>query len=97
MAQPDTLRTLIQASSCLSCRGFLTASVPGWLRKPVRGRVHFRRGLSETLLGYSDVGLMGFELNLAGHALAACCTLPLLADATPAMAMRSTSTTQPGL
>jgi 2-methylisocitrate lyase-like PEP mutase family enzyme len=22
-------------------------------------------GLSETLLGYSDVGLMGFELNLA--------------------------------
>jgi hypothetical protein len=39
-------------------------------------------GLSETLLGYSDVGLMGFELNLAAVTrLAACCTLSLLADA----------------
>jgi hypothetical protein len=39
-------------------------------------------GLSETLLGYSDVGLMGFELNLAAITrLAACCTIPLLADA----------------
>jgi len=39
-------------------------------------------GLSETLLGYSDVGLMGFELNLAAVTrLAACCTIPLLADA----------------
>ena len=33
-------------------------------------------GLSATLHGYSDVGLLGFELNLA-----ACCTVPLLADA----------------
>jgi 2-methylisocitrate lyase-like PEP mutase family enzyme len=40
------------------------------------------RGLSDTLLGYSDVGLMGFELNLAAVTrLAACCTVPLLADA----------------
>src|SRR5262245_13148332 len=39
-------------------------------------------GLSETLLGYSDVGLMGFELNLAAVIrLVACCTIPLLADA----------------
>ncbi len=39
-------------------------------------------GLSETLLGYSDVGLMGFELNLAAVTrLAACCGIPLLADA----------------
>ena len=36
-------------------------------------------GLSETLLGYSDVGLMGFELNLAAVTrLAACCAIPLL-------------------
>jgi 2-methylisocitrate lyase-like PEP mutase family enzyme len=39
-------------------------------------------GLSETLMGYSDVGLMGFELNLSAVTrLAACCTIPLLADA----------------
>ena len=39
--------------------------------------------MSETLLGYSDVGLMGFELNLAAvtRCLAMCCTIPLLADA----------------
>ncbi len=39
-------------------------------------------GLSETLLGYSDVGLMGLELNLAAVTrIAACTTIPLLADA----------------
>jgi 2-methylisocitrate lyase-like PEP mutase family enzyme len=39
-------------------------------------------GLSETLLGYSDVGLMGFELNLAAVTrIAACTKIPLLADA----------------
>jgi 2-methylisocitrate lyase-like PEP mutase family enzyme len=39
-------------------------------------------GLSETLLGYSDVGLMGYELNLAAITrIAACTTIPLLADA----------------
>ncbi len=39
-------------------------------------------GLSETLLGYSDVGLMGFELNLAAVTrIAACTAIPLLADA----------------
>ena len=39
-------------------------------------------GLSEALLGQPDVGLMGLETNLnACRALAACCTLPLLADA----------------
>jgi len=33
-------------------------------------------------MGYSDVGLMGFELNLSAVTrLAACCTIPLLADA----------------
>ena len=43
----------------------------------------FGGGLSETLLAYRVVGLMGFELNLAAVTrLAACCTIPLLADAT---------------
>ncbi len=39
-------------------------------------------GLSEALLGQPDVGLMGLETNLhACRALAACCSIPLLADA----------------
>jgi 2-methylisocitrate lyase-like PEP mutase family enzyme len=38
-------------------------------------------GLSEALLGQPDVGLMGPETNLnASRALAACCTIPLIAD-----------------
>jgi 2-methylisocitrate lyase-like PEP mutase family enzyme len=39
-------------------------------------------GLSEALLGQPDVGLMGLETNVnACRALAACCRIPLLADA----------------
>ena len=39
-------------------------------------------GLSEALLGQPDVGLMGLETNLSAcRAFAACCTIPLLADA----------------
>jgi len=39
-------------------------------------------GLSEALLGQADVGLMGLETNVnACRALAACCSIPLLADA----------------
>ncbi|MPZ44588.1 MAG: carboxyvinyl-carboxyphosphonate phosphorylmutase [Betaproteobacteria bacterium] len=38
-------------------------------------------GLSEALLGQADVGLMGLETNVNScRALAACCTIPLLAD-----------------
>jgi 2-methylisocitrate lyase-like PEP mutase family enzyme len=38
-------------------------------------------GLSEALLGQPDVGLMGLETNVnACRALAACCTIPLIAD-----------------
>jgi len=38
-------------------------------------------GLSEALLGQADVGLMGLDPNLnACRALAACCSIPLLAD-----------------
>ena len=39
-------------------------------------------GLSEALLGQPDIGLMGLETNLgACRALAACCSIPLFADA----------------
>lgn len=39
-------------------------------------------GLSEALLGQPDIGLMGMETNLnACRALAACCSVPLFADA----------------
>jgi 2-methylisocitrate lyase-like PEP mutase family enzyme len=39
-------------------------------------------GLSEALLGQPDIGIMGPETNLtACRALAACCSIPLLADA----------------
>lgn len=39
-------------------------------------------GLSEALLGQPDVGLMGLEPNVnACRALAACCDIPLMADA----------------
>lgn len=39
-------------------------------------------GLSEALLGQPDVGLMGLDTNVnACRALAACCSIPLLADA----------------
>jgi 2-methylisocitrate lyase-like PEP mutase family enzyme len=83
MAHPDTLRTLIEAPELLvlpgvfdgfSARLIAQAGFPAGF---VSGG-----GLSETLLGYSDVGLMGFELNLAAVTrLAACCPVPLLADA----------------
>src|SRR5580692_5622216 len=48
--------------------GFKTASISG-------------AGLSETNLGWADVGIMGYEENVhASGALAACCDIPLSAD-----------------
>jgi 2-methylisocitrate lyase-like PEP mutase family enzyme len=39
-------------------------------------------GVSEARLGWADVGIMGYELNLrSSEALAACSTIPLTADA----------------
>lgn len=39
-------------------------------------------GVSESRLGWADVGIMGYELNLrSSEALAACCMIPLTADA----------------
>ncbi|HEX4367073.1 MAG TPA: isocitrate lyase/PEP mutase family protein [Rhodopila sp.] len=48
--------------------GFKTASISG-------------AGVSETNLGWADVGIMGYEENVhASGALAACCDIPLSAD-----------------
>src|SRR5882762_11209120 len=83
MAHTTTLRTLIQAPTLLVMPGIFDGfsarlvAQTGFAAGFISGA-----GLSETLLGYSDVGLMGFELNLAAVTrLAACCPLPVLADA----------------
>ena len=83
MSQFDILRRLIQAPDLLVMPGIFDGfsarlvEQAGFAAGFISGG-----GLSETLLGYSDVGLMGFELNLAAVTrLVACCTLPLLADA----------------
>jgi 2-methylisocitrate lyase-like PEP mutase family enzyme len=83
MSQADILRTLIQAPDLLVMPGIFDGfsarlvEQAGFPAGFISGG-----GLSETLLGYSDVGLMGFELSLAAITrLAACCTIPLLADA----------------
>ena len=83
MAHTTTLRTLIQAPDLLVMPGIFDGfsarlvAQTGFAAGFISGA-----GLSETLLGYSDVGLMGFELNLAAVTrLVACCPLPLLADA----------------
>src|SRR6266480_2746491 len=97
MSHTATLRTLIQSPDLLVMPGIFDGfsarlvEHSGFAAGFISGA-----GLSETLLGWSDVGLMGFELNLAAVTrLAACCTLPLLADADRAMAMPSTCTTRP--
>src|SRR5712691_13430905 len=81
MSSTATLRTLIQAPDLLVMPGIFDGfsarlvEQTGFAAGFITGA-----GLSETLLGWSDVGLMGFELNLAAVTrLAACCTLPLLA------------------
>ena len=83
MSHTTTLRTLIQAPDLLVMPGVFDGfsarliEQSGFAAGFLSGA-----GLSETLLGYSDVGLMGFELNLAAVTrLVACCPLPLLADA----------------
>ena len=83
MSHTTTLRTLIQAPNLLVMPGIFDGfsarlvAQTGFAAGFISGA-----GLSETLLGYSDVGLMGFELNLAAVTrLAACCPLPVLADA----------------
>src|SRR5256884_6046510 len=83
MSHTTTLRTLIEAPDLLVMPGIFDGfsarlvEQTGFAAGFISGA-----GLSETLLGYSDVGLMGFELNLAAVTrLAACCPLPVLADA----------------
>ncbi len=82
MSQTATLRTLIQSPDLLVMPGIFDGfsarlvEHSGFAAGFISGA-----GLSETLLGWSDVGLMGFELNLAAVTrLAACCPLPLLAE-----------------
>jgi len=77
------LRTLIEAPEILAMPGVFDGysarlvEQAGYPAGFISGA-----GLSEALLGQPDVGLMGFELNVnACRALAACCTIPLLADA----------------
>jgi 2-methylisocitrate lyase-like PEP mutase family enzyme len=77
------LRTLIEAPEILAMPGVFDGysarlvEQAGYPAGFISGA-----GLSEALLGQPDVGLRGFELNVtACRALAACCTIPLLADA----------------
>src|SRR3989442_13134284 len=83
MSATATFRMLIQAPDLLVMPGIFDGfsarlvAQTGFSAGFISGA-----GLSETLLGYSDVGLLGFELNLAAVTrLVACCPLPLLADA----------------
>src|SRR5262249_16333529 len=83
MAHTTILRTLIQAPAPLVMPGIFEGLSAGLVAQTgfAAGFIS-GAGLSETLLGYSDVGLMGFELNLAAVTrLVACCPLPVLADA----------------
>lgn len=78
-----TLRKLIEAPEILAMPGIFDGysarlvEEAGFAAGFISGA-----GLSEALLGQPDVGLMGLETNLnACRDLAACCNMPLLADA----------------
>src|SRR5688572_26325053 len=77
------LRTLIEAPAILAMPGIFDG-YSARLTEQAGFEAGFisGAGLSEALLGQPDVGLMGLETNVnACRALAACCTIPLLADA----------------
>lgn len=83
MSVKRKLRTLIEAPAILAMPGVFDGysarlvEQAGYAAGFISGA-----GLSEALLGQPDVGLMGPETNLtACRALAACCNIPLLADA----------------
>jgi 2-methylisocitrate lyase-like PEP mutase family enzyme len=83
MHAKHNLRTLIEAPEILAMPGVFDGysarlvEQAGYPAGFISGA-----GLSEALLGQPDVGLMGLELNVnACRALAACCNIPLLADA----------------
>src|SRR3989442_11415857 len=97
MSHTTTLRTLIQAPDLLVMPGIFDGfsarlvEQTGFAAGFISGA-----GLSETLLGYSDVGLMGFELNLAAvRAWRRAVPSPCWRTPTRAMAMPSTCTTPP--
>ena len=83
MNATHTLRALIEAPDILPLPGVFDGysarlvEQAGFAAGFISGA-----GLSEALLGQPDVGLMGLEMNVSAcRALAACCTIPLIADA----------------
>ena len=83
MNKTSTLRKLIEAPQILALPGVFDGysarlvEQAGFPAGFISGA-----GLSEALLGQPDVGIMGLETNVgACRALAACCNIPLLADA----------------
>ncbi len=83
MSKGKTLRTLIEAPEILVMPGVFDGfsarlmDVSGFAAGFLSGA-----GISEASLGWADVGILGLEENLrVARALAACCDVPLIADA----------------
>lgn len=79
----QVLRELINAPEILVMPGVFDGFTASLVQKyPFQAAFITGSGLSESRLGYPDVGLMGAEENLAGcRAIANRCALPLIADA----------------
>src|ERR1700749_4304888 len=83
MSKARKLRDLINAPEILVLPGVFDG-FSARLMKPSGFAAGFisGAGISESGLGWADVGVMGMEENLrVCRAIAACCDLPLLADA----------------
>lgn len=83
MSKTKTLRALIEAPEILAMPGVFDG-FSARLMKPSGFAAGFisGAGISEASLGWADVGIMGLEENLrVARALAACCDVPLIADA----------------
>ncbi len=92
MTPGQRLRDLIDAPDILVMPGIYDgfsarlAEMAGFKAAAISGA-----GVSESRLGWADVGIMEFEENLhACRAITACCSIPLRADADTVTAMRST-------
>jgi len=81
--RPARLKALLQAPEILVMPGIFDGfSVRLSEQHGFKAALVSGGGLSESLLGQPDVGLMGLETNLAAvRRLAGCSTMPLLADA----------------
>lgn len=83
MSRCKRLRELIDAPEILVMPGIFDGFSPR-LMEPSGFAAGFisGAGISEASLGWADQGIMGLEENLrAARALAACCDLPIIADA----------------